>query len=116
MAANHAGCYHCSEKGASCNAVGPQKGRANVWWQLILNCFWLDVNLVQRLRVGFIMIPILLPYSKPQFSSTLSFRVSLLVVGVCILVAASGLTSCSTVRGFGQDVERTGEAIENSSN
>lgn len=42
----------------------------------------------------------------PQFS------ISLLAFGACLLIAAGIVSSCNTVQGVGQDVERTGDAIE----
>ena len=37
---------------------------------------------------------------------------TVLAISGLALAATSTLTACNTVEGFGQDVERTGEAIE----
>ena len=35
-----------------------------------------------------------------------------LIAGAILLIVAGALSSCSTVHGFGRDVEKTGDAIE----
>lgn len=60
------------------------------------------------------MNPILI--SKPSCQSTTSSSVRLfaIAVGAGMLLMAGTTTSCSTARGFGQDVEKTGHKIEQS--
>ncbi|MEY3895047.1 MAG: hypothetical protein RLZZ214_566, partial [Verrucomicrobiota bacterium] len=41
-----------------------------------------------------------------------SSRFTALTVGTLILIAAGMSTSCATTRGFGQDVEKTGDKIQ----
>ncbi len=48
-------------------------------------------------------------HSSRKFSST---RLAALTVGTLILIAAGMSTSCATTRGFGQDVEKTGDKIQ----
>ncbi len=36
----------------------------------------------------------------------------LVILGVCLSFITLGLSACGTARGFGQDVEKTGEKIE----
>jgi predicted small secreted protein len=47
--------------------------------------------------------------SSRKSSST---RFAALTVGALILIAAGMSTSCATTRGFGQDVEKTGDKIQ----
>lgn len=41
-----------------------------------------------------------------------SIRLSLFATGICALLAAGVLSSCNTVGGFGNDIEKTGDAIK----
>ncbi len=45
--------------------------------------------------------------SKPTKS-----RIDAIAVGVAFVLIAGGTTSCGTARGFGQDVEETGDQIQ----
>jgi predicted small secreted protein len=40
------------------------------------------------------------------------FSVSVIVLGLTLTIATLGLSSCGTARGFGSDLERAGEEIE----
>ena len=48
-------------------------------------------------------------HSSRKSSST---RFTVMTVGALILIAAGMSTSCATTRGFGQDVEKTGDKIQ----
>lgn len=39
-----------------------------------------------------------------------------IISAMCILAMAIGLTACNTVQGFGKDVERGGEKVQDSAN
>jgi predicted small secreted protein len=58
------------------------------------------------------MNPILILPNRCMSGRTPRIRVSLLMAGACLLIAASALSSCHTMQGFGRDVEHTGDAIE----
>jgi predicted small secreted protein len=36
-----------------------------------------------------------------------------MAAGACLLIVAGSTTSCSTAKGFGKDVEKTGDHIQN---
>lgn len=58
------------------------------------------------------MNPILIHHLRFRSAKMPQYRHSLLTLGICLLIAAGFLPSCNTMQGVGQDVERTGEAIE----
>lgn len=49
----------------------------------------------------------------PCLSKLPPLRVAALTAGACAIIFASVATSCSTTKGFGKDVEKTGEKIQN---
>lgn len=56
------------------------------------------------------MNPILITFS--QWHAGARFAGRLLFLSAVILAFAAGSTSCSTTRGFGEDVETTGDKIQ----
>lgn len=58
------------------------------------------------------MNPILINKSAAKASANSPFR--LLAIGACALMVVSGFltTSCATAHGFGRDVERAGDEIQ----
>ena len=55
------------------------------------------------------------PILIPQITNCRSHNhspVRLFAVAAALLLLAGALTSCSTTRGFGRDVEKTGDAIQ----
>jgi predicted small secreted protein len=56
------------------------------------------------------MNPILITFSQCNAGTRLAGR--LLFLAAVILAFAAGSTSCSTTRGFGQDIETTGGKIQ----
>lgn len=58
------------------------------------------------------MNPILITKTNCQTKSP-SVRRFAYLAGVGMLLLAGTTTSCSTARGFGQDVEKTGDKIQN---
>ncbi len=61
---------------------------------------------------GITMNPILItkPSCRPSKQTTL--RRMALLAGASVLLLAGASSSCSTARGFGQDVEKTGDKIQ----
>lgn len=57
------------------------------------------------------MNPILIAKASCQNSNS-TVRVLALAAGAALIFAAGATTSCSTARGFGQDVEKTGDKIQ----
>ena len=58
------------------------------------------------------MNPILIAKTNCRKSNS-TVHVLALAAGAALLVIAGATTSCSTARGFGQDVEKTGDKIQN---
>jgi predicted small secreted protein len=58
------------------------------------------------------MYPILIQTFTCGYGKMSQFRVSLLMATACLLIVGGVLSSCQTMQGFGRDVEKTGEAIE----
>ncbi len=58
------------------------------------------------------MNPILISKTNCKAAPKLSFRRIALVAGATVALVAGGTSSCSTARGFGQDVEKTGDKIQ----
>lgn len=59
------------------------------------------------------MNPILISKTNCKSSGKFSFRRTALLTGASLILIASASSSCSTARGFGQDVEKTGDKIQN---
>jgi predicted small secreted protein len=59
------------------------------------------------------MNPILIFKSNCQNSKPSTARRYGMLIGVSLLVIAGFSSSCSTARGFGRDVEKTGDKIQN---
>ncbi len=57
------------------------------------------------------MNPIIISKLNCQHSKPSKLRVFAIAAGAAMLVAGA-TTSCSTARGFGQDVEKTGDKIQ----
>jgi predicted small secreted protein len=58
------------------------------------------------------MNPILIAKTNCQNSKFAPFRLLAIAAGAAMVLAA-GTTSCSTTKGFGRDVEKTGDKIQN---
>lgn len=58
------------------------------------------------------MNPILIAKTNCKQSTQPTVRLFAIATGVFLLVASGFTTSCSTARGFGQDVEKTGDKIQ----
>lgn len=58
------------------------------------------------------MNPILIPQTRCQTSKKTPVRVLALAIGTGVLILAGATTSCGTARGFGSDVEKTGDKIQ----
>jgi predicted small secreted protein len=58
------------------------------------------------------MNPILIAERRCQNTKPSVFRFATMAAGIFILGAAALSTSCSTARGFGRDVEKTGDKIQ----
>ena len=58
------------------------------------------------------MNPILIANTTCR-NSNASTRLFVIVAGAALLVVAGFSSSCGTARGFGQDVEKTGDKIQN---
>ncbi len=58
------------------------------------------------------MNPVLIASHHCRTTKTPTTRVFAIVVGIAVVILAGATTSCNTTRGFGQDVERTGDRIE----
>ena len=58
------------------------------------------------------MNPIIIPKTTCHTSSNTTIRRMALVIGASALVLAGATSSCSTANGFGQDVEKTGDKIQ----
>lgn len=56
------------------------------------------------------MNPILITFS--QCNAGTRFGGRLLLLGAVILAFAAGTTSCGTTRGLGEDIEKTGDKIQ----
>lgn len=59
------------------------------------------------------MTPILIAKSNCRPAKTSSIRVFAMATGAAVLLLAGATTSCGTFRGFGRDVEKTGDKIQN---
>ncbi len=57
------------------------------------------------------MNPIIIPTSRCHISVKSTVRH--FVLAACVIAVAGTWSSCSTARGFGQDVEKTGDKIQN---
>ncbi len=62
------------------------------------------------------MNPILISKTNCQTSKKSSIRRFAIATGAALLVFAGASSSCSTARGFGQDVEKTGDKIQEAAN
>jgi len=78
-----------------------------------MNCMLIR-NWRETCRSFSAMNPILIPNCNCQNVKT-SVRLVAIVAGAVLLFVAGATTSCSTARGFGQDVEKTGDKIQNAS-
>ena len=58
------------------------------------------------------MNPILIAKTSCQSPTKPVGRVAAIIAGAALLILAGATTSCSTTRGFGQDVEKTGDKIQ----
>lgn len=58
------------------------------------------------------MNPILIPLTNCKTSSKSSIRCLAIATGASLLLLAGASSSCSTAKGFGQDVEKTGDKIQ----
>lgn len=58
------------------------------------------------------MNPIIISKTNCQTSNKPMLRRLMLATGASILLIAGASTSCSTARGFGRDVEKTGDKIQ----
>ena len=63
-------------------------------------------------ETGFTMNPILIPKTHCRNSKQLPFRLFVIVAGASALFVAGLTSSCATAKGFGQDVEKTGDKIQ----
>ena len=59
------------------------------------------------------MNPILISKTNCKSNTKSNFRRMALLTGASLILLAGASTSCSTARGFGQDVEKTGDKIQN---
>ncbi len=57
------------------------------------------------------MNPILIAKTNCQNSNS-PVRIFVIAAGAALLFVAGATTSCSTAKGFGQDVEKTGDKIQ----
>lgn len=60
-----------------------------------------------------IMNPIFIAKTSCRASEKSTLRVFAITAGAALLLIAGATTSCGTTRGFGRDVEKTGEKIQN---
>lgn len=58
------------------------------------------------------MNPILISKTNCQSSKKTTIRQFGILAGVSLLLLAGFSTSCSTARGFGRDIEKTGDKIQ----
>ena len=58
------------------------------------------------------MNPILISKPTCSASKNATFRRMALVAGASAILLAGASSSCSTAKGFGQDVEKTGDKIQ----
>jgi predicted small secreted protein len=58
------------------------------------------------------MNPIIILKSNCKQSNPSKVRVYALAAGAAVILLAGATSSCSTARGFGQDVEKTGDSIQ----
>lgn len=58
------------------------------------------------------MNPILISKSNCKTTPKSSLRRMALLAGASLILIGGASTSCSTARGFGQDVEKTGDKIQ----
>lgn len=58
------------------------------------------------------MNPIIIPKTSCRTSNNAVVRRMAFVVGASALILAAATSSCSTAHGFGQDVEKTGDKIQ----
>ena len=59
------------------------------------------------------MNPILISKTNCKTTPKPTVRRALLLTGASLILIAGASSSCSTARGFGQDVEKTGDKIQN---
>ncbi len=62
------------------------------------------------------MNTILLSKITTKIAKPFCFRKSALYVGAALLIAGGSLPSCSTASGFGRDVEKVGDNIQEAAN
>lgn len=62
------------------------------------------------------MNPIFISKSNCKTTSNATLRRFLLLTGASVILIAGASTSCNTARGFGQDVEKTGDKIQEAAN
>ena len=65
--------------------------------------------------LGCTMNPILIPKTNCRNSNS-PVRFFMIAAGASLLLIAGFSSSCSTARGFGQDVEKTGDKIQHAAN
>lgn len=58
------------------------------------------------------MNPIFLTKTRCRHSTATPCRFSLIAAGAAALLLAGLISSCATAKGFGQDVEKTGDKIQ----
>lgn len=58
------------------------------------------------------MNPILLTKTRCRHSTASPCRISLIAAGAATLLLVGLASSCSTAKGFGKDVEKTGDKIQ----
>lgn len=61
------------------------------------------------------MNTILIAKSGCQPSKPAPLRFTMLTVGAVLVLISGATTSCNTTRGFGRDVEKTGDKIQDAS-
>lgn len=62
--------------------------------------------------MGGTMNPIIISNTNCQPSKTSSFRFFVIAAGASALLLAGISSSCATTKGFGRDVEKTGDKIQ----
>ena len=63
-------------------------------------------------EVSSTMNPIIIPKTSCRTSSKTNIRRMALLIGTSALILAGATSSCGTAKGFGQDVEKTGDKIQ----
>ncbi len=59
------------------------------------------------------MNPILISKTNCQSSNRASIRRFAIITGASLIIIAGASSSCGTANGFGRDVEKTGDKIQN---